>query len=131
MLTAFLIFWPLFAALILFVVRPVNAKMPAFFASVVELVVSLAVVFQFVKNDAVQFSINQPWITSIGINFSVGMDGISLLLVLLTTVLVPLIILSSSKVNEKPHTFYGLILMMQMALVGVFTAQDGFLFYLF
>lgn len=132
MLTAFLIFWPLIAALAIFAFRPRDAKIPAFIASVVELVASLIVAFQFINNDIIQFSLNLPWITSIGINFSVGMDGISLLLVLLTTVLVPFIILSSSNtVSEKPHSFYGLILMMQMALVGVFTALDGFLFYLF
>ncbi|MBP6757154.1 MAG: NADH-quinone oxidoreductase subunit M, partial [Bacteroidia bacterium] len=58
--------------------------------------------------------------------------ALSLLLVLLTAFLVPLIILSSFK-NEydKPNSFYGLILIMQMALVGVFTANDGFLFYVF
>lgn len=60
------------------------------------------------------------------------MDGISLLLVLLTNLLVPFIILSSSTESfNKSHTFYALVLMMQMALVGVFTALDGFLFYLF
>jgi len=59
-------------------------------------------------------------------------DALSLLMVLLTTFLVPLIILSSFNTNyEKPHSFYGLILMMQMALIGVFTANDGFLFYVF
>jgi NADH-quinone oxidoreductase subunit M len=101
-------------------------------ASLVELVISLVVVAGFNKNEAVQFVVNVPWITSAGITFSAGIDGISLLLVLLTTVLVPFIVLSSfSNTYNKPHTFYGLILMMQMALVGVFTARDGFLFYLF
>ncbi|MFN6038733.1 MAG: NuoM family protein, partial [Bacteroidota bacterium] len=72
------------------------------------------------------------WIQSIGVKFSVGLDGISLLLVLLTTFLVPLIIISSFKNRyEKPNSFYGLILLMQMALVGVFVARDGFLFYIF
>ena len=67
-----------------------------------------------------------------GLHFSVGIDGISLLLVLLTTVLVPLIILSSfGNEYRNPSTFYGLILIMQMALIGVFIAQDGLLFYLF
>jgi NADH-quinone oxidoreductase subunit M len=55
-----------------------------------------------------------------------------MLMVLLTTFLVPLIILSSFNSSyEKPNSFYGLILLMQMALVGVFTANDGFLFYVF
>lgn len=132
MLTAFIIFWPLIAALVLFAARPANARMPALVAALIELVVSLILAAQFVNNEAVQFLFNKPWISSIGISFSVGMDGISLLLVLLTTILVPLIILSTfNSTSTKPHTFYGLILLMQMALVGVFTAQDGFLFYLF
>jgi NADH-quinone oxidoreductase subunit M len=55
-----------------------------------------------------------------------------MLMVLLTTFLMPLIILSSFNTSyEKPNSFYGLILLMQMALVGVFTANDGFLFYVF
>jgi NADH-quinone oxidoreductase subunit M len=60
------------------------------------------------------------------------MDGISMLLVLLTTGLIPFIILSSFKGPQRASAnFYGLILLMQAALIGVFTALDGFLFYIF
>jgi len=116
MLTAFLIFWPLLAAVVLFLLRPQNAKTIALGASIIELIVSLIVVIQFDKQiPDTQFVINLPWIASKGIMFSVGIDGISLLLVLLTTVLVPFIILASfGHTYEKSHTFYGLILMMQM-----------------
>ena len=132
MLISFLIFWPLFISLALLMFKFKSAKELALAASLTELVVSLMIAFQFDKNSDIQFAINEPWITSLGINFSVGIDGISLLLVLLTTVLVPFIILSSfSSSSNRPSNFYGLILMMQMALVGVFTARDGFLFYLF
>lgn len=133
MLTLLLIFFPLVAALLLFAFKPQNAKVVALIAALLELVISLVVVVGFNKTDvSPQFSINIPWITSLGLNFSVAIDGISLLLVLLTTVLVPLIILSSfSKTYDKPSTFYGLILTMQMALIGVFVARDGLLFYLF
>ena len=133
MLTLFLIFFPLLASLVLLLLRPQNAKMWALSASLIELIVSLVVVFLFDKSDVTsQFSFNTPWIASMGLNLSVGIDGISLLLVLLTTVLVPFIIFSSfSNTYDKPATFYGLILMMQMALVGVFVALDGLLFYLF
>ena len=131
-MVTFLIFWPLLASLILLVTKFNRAKELALVASVVELAVSMALAFQFEKNGAVQFLINEPWISSLGINYSVGIDGISLLLVLLTTVLIPFIILSSfSGQDNRPSGFYGLILMMQMALVGVFVARDGFLFYLF
>jgi NADH-quinone oxidoreductase subunit M len=131
MLTVFLIFWPLLAALIVFALKQ-QARMIALIASVIELAVALAVAFLFVPDDSVQFAINLPWIQSIGVSFNVGIDGISLLLVLLTTGLVPFIILSSfGNIYQSPQTFYGLILLMQMALVGVFVALDGFLFYLF
>lgn len=128
----FLICWPLLISLVLFVTRAKRAKELALGASLVELAASLIAVAQFDKAIEVPFALNVPWITSLGINYSVGMDGISLLLVLLTTVLVPLIILSTfSSSDKRPANFYGLILLMQMALVGVFSARDGFLFYLF
>lgn len=116
----------------LFAFRPQPSKWIALVASVVEMIISFIVLSQFQKNDSVQFIFNVPWITSLGLNFSVGLDGISLLLVLLTTVLVPFIILSSfGKDINASSTFYGLILIMQSALIGVFAARDGLLFYLF
>jgi NADH-quinone oxidoreductase subunit M len=130
MITVFLIFWPLLIALALFTLRPKNAHILAFAGALIELAVSLFALVTFDSNDGVQFGVNTPWVSSVGINFAVGVDGISMLLVLLTTVLVPFIVLSSFGAN-RTHTFYGLILLMQMALVGVFTALDGFLFYLF
>ncbi|MGC4023300.1 MAG: NADH-quinone oxidoreductase subunit M [Cyclobacteriaceae bacterium] len=84
-----------------------------------------------IKLKKFSFAINQTWISSLGINFAVGIDGISLLLILLTTVLMPGIILSSFRDNSKPSSFYSLVLLMQAALIGVFVARDGFLFYLF
>ncbi len=114
------------------VARLKNGKELALAASVVELIVSLLAISQFSNTADPQFVVNIPWINSLGIRFSVAIDGISMLLVLLTTVLVPFIILSSFNSSDKrPSSFYGLILIMQMALVGVFTARDGFLFYLF
>jgi len=108
------------------------AKFLAFATSFLLLVISVVAAFHFDKNMAAsQFDVNWPWIKSLGINFSVGMDGISMLLVLLTTVLTPGIILSALNDEAKPTSFYSLILLMQSALIGVFTARDGFLFYLF
>ncbi|MBK7212263.1 MAG: NADH-quinone oxidoreductase subunit M [Bacteroidales bacterium] len=66
-----------------------------------------------------------------GITFSFGLDGISLLLLLLTTFLSPLIVLSAfRKTYRRPHVFYALILLMELALLGVFTARDGLMFYI-
>lgn len=79
-----------------------------------------------------QYEINYPWSQFIKSNLHFGIDGMSMVLLLLTNILTPLIILSSF--NEKPgyrNTFYGLILLMQFGLIGVFTALDGLLFYIF
>jgi NADH-quinone oxidoreductase subunit M len=132
MLTAILIFLPLLASVAVIALKPSMAKFLAFATSFLVLVISIVAAFHFDKEitDS-QFSINIPWITSLGINFSVGIDGISMLLVLLTTLLMPGIILSSLNDSTKPPSFYSLILLMQSALLGVFTARDGFLFYLF
>src|SRR6218665_3378339 len=133
MLTALLIGLPLLAALLVFLTRGNAARNLALGFSVIEFILSLVVFMQVKHNpDSALLSCSHPWVASLGIHFSVGIDSLALLMVLLTTFLVPLIILSSFKnTYENPHGFYGLILLMQMALVGVFTANDGFLFYVF
>ncbi|MFD2161897.1 NuoM family protein [Paradesertivirga mongoliensis] len=78
-----------------------------------------------------QYSVDYSWLSSYGIRFRAGIDGISMLMVLLTNGLMPLIILSSFKHHYKnPGVFYGLILFMQSGLLLVFTALDAFLFYI-
>jgi NADH-quinone oxidoreductase subunit M len=131
-MSLFLIFWPLAVSLMLFVLRPKHAKYWAFVASLIEAGVAFYVFYLFDNDGTVQFVYSRPWIAKLGVDFYIGMDGISFLLVLLTSVLVPFIILSSFDHSySKPHIFYGLVLLMQMALVGVFVARDGFLFYIF
>ena len=131
-ISVFLIFFPLTVALLVFTIKSSAVKWIAFISALLELAATVVVLWQFERNETVQFAIHIPWITSLGLNFSIGLDGISLPLVLLTNLLTPLIILSAFERNySKPSTFYGLILTMQMALVGVFMARDGLLFYLF
>ena len=133
MLTGVLILFPLLASLLLFFIKGDGAKRIAFVFSLVEFGISLLAYVWFKSNSNMDMlSLNCTWVESLGIKFAVGLDGIGLLLVLLTTFLVPLIILSSYKTTyDKPNAFYALILMMQSALVGVFVANDGFLFYVF
>lgn len=132
MLTLLLIFWPLLAALVFFFIKGEEAKRWALAASFVELAIALVMVILFDRSEGAQFVVNYSWIQSLGINFHLGIDGISLLLVLLTTVLTPLIILSSFKHQyDNAPSFYGLVLFMEMSLLGVFCALDGFLFYIF
>ena len=131
-LTSTLIFLPLVAGLIAFLFQHKAVKYLALAAALIELGIGATVYHLYTVNSDTQFVINIPWIESLGINFYVGIDGISLLLVLLTTLLTPLIILASFNTEySKPNVFYGLILIMQSALIGVFVARDAFLFYIF
>jgi len=133
MLTVVLIAFPLLSALLVYLSKGPAAKNLALLLSVVQFAISLGAFLQFRHNpDAALLSYNCNWVQSLGIKFSVGIDALSLLMVLLTTFLVPLIILSSFKNDyANANSFYALILFMQMALVGVFVANDGFLFYVF
>ena len=132
MITILLIFFPLLAALMLLMMKGEQVKKIALAASVIEFAIALFALTQFKYNASTQFEVSYAWINSLGINFHVGIDGISMLMILLTTFLVPVIILTSFKTDYKnPASFYALILAMQMALIGVFVSLDGFLFYVF
>jgi NADH-quinone oxidoreductase subunit M len=132
MLILLLILLPLLASIGAMAFRNDAVKVYALIVSLVQLGITCFAFTQFSSDMADQFLIHYDWIPALGINFKLGMDGISILLVALTNVLTPLIILSSYRNNHaKPAAFYGLILFMQFALIGVFTALDGFLFYVF
>ena len=133
MLVGLLIVVPLIASLLVFFTKGKASRNLALGLSIVEFALSLAVFFQYKHNPmSKDLVLNCSWVESMGIHFAVSADALSILMILLTTFLVPLIILSSFNTNyEKPHSFYSLILLMQMALIGVFTANDGFLFYVF
>lgn len=133
MLTILLIVIPIVGGILTWLIKGDNAKKTALSFAALEFLVSVWALFRHIGNSASDY-INYPWIDKelININFHVAMDGISILLVLLTTFLVPLIILSSfGTVYKKSNLFYSLILFMQAALVGVFVARDAFLFYIF
>src|SRR2546430_134834 len=77
-----------------------------------------------------QFQLDVPWIPDWGIHYSVGVDGISLFMVLLTTFLVPLSVLGSYRyITTHQRAFYALLLVLTSGMVGVFVSLDLFLFY--
>ena len=79
-----------------------------------------------------QFEIDKPWIASPNIHYHMGIDGISVWLVVLTTFLTPLCVLISwTSIHERVKEFFILLLLLETALIGVFTALDLFLFYFF
>ncbi|QKG53167.1 NuoM family protein [Hymenobacter sp. BRD67] len=133
MLTAFLVFFPLAAALLLHFAKGGAARALALGASLLEFAVAVFAAFSYVHNGPAGFDLNLSWIPSAGISFHLGIDGLSLCLVLLTTVLVPIILLTAFRHEEydNPGAFYALVLFMQTGLLGVFTALDAFVFYFF
>src|SRR6185436_4124981 len=79
-----------------------------------------------------RFEENVTWIGSIGAQYHLGVDGISLWLVLLTTLLMPIAILSSwTAVHKRQLSYYVFLLILQSAMTGVFVSLDLLLFYLF
>tara|TARA_Y100001970_G_scaffold269964_1_gene363290 strand:- start:1556 stop:2887 length:1332 start_codon:yes stop_codon:yes gene_type:complete len=79
-----------------------------------------------------QFIENHLWIDSLNVFYSLGIDGISLPLILLTTFLTPLVILAGWEVVKyKPSQYYASFLILEGLMVGVFSALDGLLFYVF
>jgi len=125
-----LIFLPLVGALAT-ALSGNSAKHVALASSIASLGLTLIAVCNFTPDASIQFSVNQPWIQDLGINFHVGVDGISIITILLTNILIPLIILSGYQHNYKsPNAFFALILFMQSGLLLVFTALDAFLFYI-
>lgn len=107
------------------------AKHVALASSIVSLGSALIIVCNFTPDASIQFVVNHPWIQELGINFHLGIDGISIITVLLTNALIPLIILAGYQQNYKsPNAFFALILFMQSGLLLVFTALDAFLFYI-
>jgi NADH-quinone oxidoreductase subunit M len=99
------------------------------------LIVSLPLIWRFSLDPSApryQFAETHDWIPSIGAHYSLGIDGISLLLVMLTTLLGAISILSSwSAIKTRTKEYYILFLLLQVGMLGVFMALDFFLFYMF
>ncbi|MFM8234689.1 MAG: NuoM family protein [Holophagaceae bacterium] len=129
-------FIPFAAALALLFVpkdRSEIFKKGALLGTVVSFLASLPFFFAYDRtSDAVQWAQSWSWIPSLGVRFSVGMDGISLLLWLLTTFIGPIAILCSwDAITDRLKEYYIWLLILQSAMLGVFITQDMFLFYVF
>jgi len=82
-------------------------------------------------NPDFQFAIRVPWIPSLGIDYSMGVDGISLFLIVLTTLLTPLAVLASWSIHDRLKEYFVFMLLLETGMIGVFAALDFFLFYVF
>jgi NADH-quinone oxidoreductase subunit M len=128
------VFLPLVGALMLLMLRNVEAvRWAALGATVVALVASLPLWSGFDRaSHAFQFVERYDWIPTFNIEYSMGVDGISLLLVLLTTFLSPIVVLCSWRaIDKRVKEFMASILLMETAMLGVFVALDFVLFYVF
>ncbi|MEJ7605219.1 MAG: NADH-quinone oxidoreductase subunit M [Bryobacteraceae bacterium] len=135
-LLSIVLFTPLVGALILMLLPSDNARLLKLWANLVALAgfaVSLPLVVAFDNNRAgFQFVEKASWIPSLGVSYSLGIDGISLLLVMLTAVIGVVAILSSwSSIETRLKEYYVMLLILQAGMMGVFMALDFFLFFVF
>ncbi len=134
-LLTFLIVTPLVGSMVIgiFGRGPGAARRVALVSSLIVFALSLLLWDRFDPSQAdYQFVESYRWIPSLGISFLLGVDGVSLFMVLLTTFLTPLAILASwDSIEEKIGAFYVLVLILESLMIGVFVALDVFLFYVF
>jgi NADH-quinone oxidoreductase subunit M len=128
---------PLVGALLLVFLVPKEKtgaiKAFATLVAAVDLIVSLPLWWAFDRaKDGYQFVENVSWIPSLGVNYHFGIDGISLVLILLTTIVGLIAVYCSySAISERQKEYYVLLLLLQTFMIGTFCCLDLFLFYVF
>ena len=131
-------FFPILGVLVILLLpgdRPNPIRWTAVVAAAITFLLSLAMLTRFQPGDPnLQLVVRLPWIRVAGweIEYHLGVDGLSLLLVLLTTFLTPIALVSAwTAVEERVKEFMVFFLLLEIGMVGVFLAQDLFLFYIF
>jgi NADH-quinone oxidoreductase subunit M len=130
---------PLISALLIAFIPSKNVeliKRAAFAATLLIAIASIFLATGFDKSvTGMQYVQSTTWIAAFNINFAIGIDGISLVLILLSTTLVPIVILATWHESDlgrwSSKSFYILILVLETLMIGVFAATDLFLFYVF
>jgi len=104
----------------------------AMVGAVITFALSLVVLVRFTSGEGgFQLGEVYAWVPEYGINYRVGIDGVSLFLVLLTALLMPLVVLAAWEHTDRSKGFFGSLLALEAALIGVFLALDLVLFYFF
>ncbi len=129
-------FFPLLGVILLMFVPREKTEMMKILALVMSVVTMLLSFWMYGMFDplanGMQFDVNIPWISSLGINYHLGIDGISLLLIVMTTILTSLAILASWKsISTGIKGYYISMLLLEVGMVGVFCSLDLFMFYVF
>jgi len=114
-----------------------KARQIALGFSLVALLVSIAAALQFKLVSTQQFQLSElhPWIKAFGVSYSVGVDGIALVLILMSVILVPVCLLAAwhdePESGKRQQNYFALMLVLETFMIGVFAATDVFLFYVF
>lgn len=131
MITVLLILVPLVTGLATFLMKGRTARGWALVSAIVTLAIAIGGVLTF-RTDPTSLAVDVPWIPQLGARFSFGLDGVGAAMVLLTALCYVVAFLSSWKREmERPQQFFGLMLLMQAGLMGVFVSFDALLFYAF
>ncbi len=137
-LLSLILFSPAIAALVLALMPRDNKKLVrwvAFIASLIPLALTLVVWFSFETNLPNEFGYRfveyYNWYDAIGSSFHLGIDGLSMSMVLLTTFLTPLAILASWSVEDRVNAYMALFLFLEVGMLGVFMSLDLLVFFVF
>ncbi|MEZ5045520.1 MAG: NADH-quinone oxidoreductase subunit M [Chitinophagaceae bacterium] len=133
MLVVLLIIIPLLGGLLTLFAKQKMPFILSLFASLLTVCISIYSYMQFGLQQYESLIYNTSWIAKLGARFHIGIDnGLPMLMVLLTAIAFPLIILlTQDKHTDRPATFYGLLLLAEAGLMGVFLSKDALLFYVF
>jgi NADH-quinone oxidoreductase subunit M len=112
---------------------PQSSRVWALLLSLATFIASLGLLFWFNRGAAgEQFAIDVPWISTLDIHFAISANGVSFWLMLLSTLLTPICVLISWRsIQNRVKEFFAFLLLLEFGLIGVFLAQDLFLFYVF
>jgi NADH-quinone oxidoreductase subunit M len=134
-LLLFILFFPALAALVMLFLPANENKLLRWFAlgaSLVPFILSVVLWFSFDPNTAgYQFQANYPWYEALHSSLHLGVDGLSLTMVLLTTFLTPLAILASFSITDRVKAYMMLFLFLEMGMLGVFMSIDLLIFFVF
>jgi len=126
---------PLVGALAVLVIGAgchIRARWMAFGFALLSLTLILLIWHEFSSTSAsLQFVELVPWLSSLGIEYHLGIDGLGLLMLLLSAIVVPMAILASSRLKEHASLYFALMLLLQLGLFGAFTALNFFHWFLF
>ncbi len=129
----FLLWFPIAAMILILASNEAAAKTVAFVCGIIEFVVTIPLWMLFdIADGRFQFTSVVPWIPEWGIFYRIGVDGISVLLIMLSSFLLPITILGAfNYIQQRRRAFYAMLMLLHTGVVGVFMAGDLFLFFMF